>query len=673
MKELERWQVKVYYICKNRRNYGDSLVNKVSIETCSQEPRDFSRGRFSDHATYIENLKKLNESLYDAQQKKMSDYVARIQKIISAEKELLEQRKKLIEESKSNYETTVDTVVDFIDKQIQKLKDNNEEISKQIALEKQLEALARAKDQRTMQVYRGDGAGFVWENNEKDVSDAQNSLDDTKRQNDLDAQIAEWDNYRQKWLDTIETYALMQSQSVTDAWLGVGWEADILRKRTDYLAGFTNTYNGYSDELNEKVTGSVAHQILQLNELSKRWGGAIEEINYTQSEYADTLANLKLFESANYEERLGMLTTFVSSSINELERLRQAQNALNGGMGGNGVGGNSSKVSFDPNVDYQALIDKAVKQGADIATLAMLEKQRNAKIDAGYGQGYQKTYNYHQPSTVDISDSSINKLNGAGASGGFIENTASGGGYTMDSNGMVAVQTASGKYTLLPVSTYFDPNQNYQQQLADAKAQAAANPGSGDWGHLEALERMQNSQNIANGQSQNNTYQFTTKQAEEIGTAIGREIIKTPGYASGGKISHTGIARVHGTPARPETVTNFDDTESLLGFAKVAVQTGNNLDALASRLGVGIANLEAFTKSLSSGNNVGALNVTLADSVNKNTNQAAAVASSQPASYVTNVEFSGNIELPNVRNADDFASSVVAMVNSKFKQIQYQR
>ena len=34
-------------ICNNRRNYGVSLVNKISLEVCSQEPYDFNRRRFS--------------------------------------------------------------------------------------------------------------------------------------------------------------------------------------------------------------------------------------------------------------------------------------------------------------------------------------------------------------------------------------------------------------------------------------------------------------------------------------------------------------------------------------------------------------------------------------------------------------------------------------------------
>lgn len=42
-------------------------------------------------------------------------------------------------------------------------------------------------------------------------------------------------------------------------------------------------------------------------------------------------------------------------------------------------------VSFDPNVDYQARINEAVKNGASSETVAQLQKQRQAKIDALYG------------------------------------------------------------------------------------------------------------------------------------------------------------------------------------------------------------------------------------------------------------------------------------------------
>lgn len=50
--------------------------------------------------------------------------------------------------------------------------------------------------------------------------------------------------------------------------------------------------------------------------------------------------------------------------------------------------------SYDPDVDYSALIDEAVKNG-DLAAAGKYEQQRNEKIDA-LGLGYEKTNDYSQ-------------------------------------------------------------------------------------------------------------------------------------------------------------------------------------------------------------------------------------------------------------------------------------
>ena len=53
----------------------------------------------------------------------------------------------------------------------------------------------------------------------------------------------------------------------------------------------------------------------------------------------------------------------------------------------------SFSPSFDQNTDYQALINDAVSKG-DYMSAAKYEQQRNAKINAGYGNGYNTT-NYY--------------------------------------------------------------------------------------------------------------------------------------------------------------------------------------------------------------------------------------------------------------------------------------
>lgn len=64
-----------------------------------------------------------------------------------------------------------------------------------------------------------------------------------------------------------------------------------------------------------------------------------------------------------------------------------------GSSSGNSGYSSSFKPSFDQNTDYQALINDAVSRG-DYMSAAKYEQQRNAKINAGYGNGYNTT-NYY--------------------------------------------------------------------------------------------------------------------------------------------------------------------------------------------------------------------------------------------------------------------------------------
>ena len=112
-----------------------------------------------------------------------------------------------------------------------------------------------------------------------------------------------------------------------------------------------------------------------------------------------------------------------------------------------------SQVSYDPNTDYQARINDAVKQG-DMTTAAMLERQRNAKIDAT-GSTQQKTNNY----------------------GSYLEKGAQNSG-----------------------NTYYDKSIDYQAEINAAKA-------AGDMMTASLLERQRNAKITGEG----NTGQQQTK------------------------------------------------------------------------------------------------------------------------------------------------------------------
>lgn len=98
----------------------------------------------------------------------------------------------------------------------------------------------------------------------------------------------------------------------------------------------------------------------------------------------------------------------------------------------------TAQVSYDPNVDYQARMNEAVKSG-DLTTAGMLERQRNAKLDATGGV-QQKTNNYQQ----------------------YLEKGAQSSG-----------------------STYYDRDTDYQAEINAAKA-------AGDMMTASLLERQRN-------------------------------------------------------------------------------------------------------------------------------------------------------------------------------------
>lgn len=82
-----------------------------------------------------------------------------------------------------------------------------------------------------------------------------------------------------------------------------------------------------------------------------------------------------------------------STSSGSSSSRRPSSSSSSGSSSGNSGYSSSFKPSFDKNTDYQALINDAVSRG-DYMSAAKYEQQRNAKINAGYGNGYGTT-NYY--------------------------------------------------------------------------------------------------------------------------------------------------------------------------------------------------------------------------------------------------------------------------------------
>lgn len=285
---------------------------------------------------YLEKKLDATESMYNAEKQRQQDYVDAATRIMDKELEALEKRKENYEKQKSNYESTVSAVVDLINEQINKLKDESEELDKQLKLQKAIKAVEDARSQRNIHIYR-EGQGFEWEADSKEIKNAQESLDELQRQYDLDEQIKALEKYRDAWQATIDDYQKNIDKQIAAGLLGADWEDQILSMRTDKMESFAKDYGDICDQLSEDVDGSVAKQIKDLNELKDSWGDAIDEIEYQLGRYDELMAFEDDFKNAGLEQRKEMLADFTRSGVQNLQELidkamelSAALDALNG-------------------------------------------------------------------------------------------------------------------------------------------------------------------------------------------------------------------------------------------------------------------------------------------------------------------------------------------------------
>ena len=83
-------------------------------------------------------------------------------------------------------DSIADLKIDALSDEREALEKTNEEYQKQLDLEEALEALAKAKNQRTKLVYR-EGVGFVYEADQEAIDAAQRQVDDLMHQAEIDA------------------------------------------------------------------------------------------------------------------------------------------------------------------------------------------------------------------------------------------------------------------------------------------------------------------------------------------------------------------------------------------------------------------------------------------------------------------------------------------------------
>lgn len=304
-----------------------------------------------DYRMYLNERLDLLESQYAAEQDRQQAYINAVLDQLDREKQELESIREEYEKQQSDYETVVSTVTDFIQEQIDALNKENEELNRQLNLQKAIEAVERARSQRTNRIYR-EGVGFVWEADNEAVKDAEEELDDLEREYALQDRIDALEAYKKAWQDTIDSYEDNINREIVASKLGADWEQYLLDMRTDYLDDFASEYADIRNQLDEEFEGSVASQIAAVDEMSNAWNGMYDEINNELNSYVDLNEYIAEFEKMSYEERLAALAEFKTSSIANLQAIRDAAAAASrelASLGSVNVG------ASQPSMDYSSL------------------------------------------------------------------------------------------------------------------------------------------------------------------------------------------------------------------------------------------------------------------------------------------------------------------------------
>lgn len=275
----------------------------------------------------------------------------------------IEKREKALNKEKEAQDKVYESQIKELEKRKTALQKANDEEDRAIKLAELQDALEKAKANRTVRIYNKN-EGFVWRADQQAVSDAQNDLDDQKRQwkNDdilqavddeidkinelkdaydksIEAQIADLDDMKEKWNEVISL-------------IGTSWE--------DYQLGLA----------------AAAH----FNDMTLD-GMAGDLVGYKD----DVLANMK---------EIGGVTDQIDSITESIEKLEEAiSNAKDAASSGGGSGGSDSSASFgadtgadveadsDLSQDTQDLLDKLeelreVYSGLGKDTDDLSEKQR---------------------------------------------------------------------------------------------------------------------------------------------------------------------------------------------------------------------------------------------------------------------------------------------------------
>lgn len=206
------------------------------------------------------------EKVREAEKEAINDTIDSLQRKQNAYEILFDYMSEQVDAEISKLEEEKSAVEDYWDERIQAIQDTNDATEESIELEEKLNNLAKAKAKKSY-VFK-DGR-FQYVEDVDEISQAQSELDAYNRQkalaqevanleklkkkatDSIDAQIKNWQKYKDEWSSVVKKYQAEQSKLLVEQELGIKLEGNNWKNRVNQFSDFADQYKKVMSEIED--------------------------------------------------------------------------------------------------------------------------------------------------------------------------------------------------------------------------------------------------------------------------------------------------------------------------------------------------------------------------------------------------------------------------------------
>ena len=347
--------------------YGTDAFNECSnsiqdvennISDLIQEMREYNNQILQIPINKIEELNEQLSNVNSALAEIGEDYSTTVNTVVDS----IDHQIESIEDLKTAEEEAAQVKIDALQEQLDLLESQNEERKIQLALEQAEYNLERAKNQKTNQVVRN--GEIVYEADQDDLRDAQQNLADAqydKLTHDIETQIEQIEENRdamienydaeidrlekisEKWSEIEHNIEDAKNAVIADDILGTGWkdkvlsgnDQDIYDKFVSEYETNLNQQDSYTKliEQNEKISALMQQYIDAYNDGSITYEEAVKQFTAVQNAAKDGLTSeeylnalLKISGDKDVDSALKNVQTEVSGAYSDFKSYFDAVN-----------------------------------------------------------------------------------------------------------------------------------------------------------------------------------------------------------------------------------------------------------------------------------------------------------------------------------------------------------